>query len=365
MECHPCVSLGLLTSGARPVDKTPVPPPLAANNTRRHTRLACEIPVRITSPHVQLDAFMVDASRSGLRLRVPGAPLGLYPMAPLSAVGQQVAKLLGVEFEACLHPVRLGSLLVKRVRPVRIGTIDAASADFELGCALSQPLSDEESAMLELGLHKVDAAPATPPAAVTAPAPTPIPSPRPPASVVGPMLKDQPTRLRVVPPPAPATGRPGEAAPARVAVPPPPGGRAATAPAAQAPAAPLLAVRSGPAWKEWHAYVHPVGGQAGKPFLARIDDLGERGLQIRVPDRAMLALDGALDVTSTMAAMGASYGSDVTLRLMDGSVHLWTGQARIDMLAVGEEPPHPVTLGLSFKRPLRPEEARALEVGPA
>lgn len=317
--------------------------------------------MRITSPHVQLDAFMVDASRSGLRLRVPGGPLGLYPLAPLSAVAQQVAKLLGVEFEACLHPVRLGSLLVKRVRPVRIGTIDAASADFELGCALSQPFSDEESAMLELGLHKVDAAPPAPPA----PAPAPIPSPRPPASVVGPMLKDQPTRLRVTPPPT--AGRPGEAGPARVAVPPPPGARPAAPSTAPAPAAagPVLPVRSGPAWKEWHAYVHPVGGQAGKPFLARIDDLGESGLQIRVPDRAMLALDGALDVSSTMTALGASYGSDVSLRVMDGSVHLWTGQARIDMLEVGEQPPHPVLLGLSFKRALRPEELRALEVGPA
>jgi hypothetical protein len=113
----------------------------------------------------------------------------------------------------------------------------------------------------------------------------------------------------------------------------------------------------------WRAYVHPSGSRRIPPFVARMELVSITGVQVKVLDRSLLNVDGGVDVASTMAALGDAYGSEVALRLVDGATHLWTGPARIDMVEVGQAAPYPVTLWLSFARPLRTPERRALDLG--
>ncbi len=332
------------------------------NNNRRHTRRSCEVPLEILAEAVRLSGRVMDASRSGVRLRVPGAPLGLYRMAPPALVGRQVGRILGIEFQARFHPERLGSLLSKRLRPVRIGQCEASSADVELGCVVDPPLTDDEAAMLGLGLPtllpdgqegelSLEARAPQVRSDLSAPAsparPTPPPSPR----------------IRIAAPaPSKTTPRHAPGAPLRSEAPPP---RLSEAPALRAGSLPDEVVPrvSLAARESWRAYVHPSGTRRIPPFVARMELVSTTGVQVKVLDRSLLNLNGGVDVASTMAALGDAYGSEVALRLVDGATHLWTGPARIEMVEVGQAAPHPVTLWLSFARPLRTPERRALELG--
>ncbi len=99
-----------------------------------------------------------------------------------------------------------------------------------------------------------------------------------------------------------------------------------------------------------------MGAHDAPPFVAETHNVSSAGVQLRVPERAMLQLSGPVDVASTMTALGATYGSDVALRLVDGATPLWTGPARIEMIEVGAATPHPVTLWLAPKGYKEPEE---------
>ena len=120
---------------------------------RRTTRLACSISVRLQptgAPAVLATAL--DLSRRGARLRVPGALLGVYQQAPLAVVAKRVATALGESFEAVLAHDRLGTMITKTLRPVRIGHREGSLADVELGCLMQPPLSDLEASMLGVPL---------------------------------------------------------------------------------------------------------------------------------------------------------------------------------------------------------------------
>jgi hypothetical protein len=121
---------------------------------------------------------------------------------------------------------------------------------------------------------------------------------------------------------------------------------------------PVEAARPG----AWKAYVHPMGSDLAAPVEARTESISAKGVQILIQDRELLQVGGEADVASTMAALGATYGSEVALRLVDGTTPLWTGPARIEMIEVGMQAPYPVTLWLAYGRALRPAELRALEL---
>jgi hypothetical protein len=336
--------------------------------------------VQLVADGASFEARILDASRGGVRLKVGGAALGVYRLAPLNYVSRQVARLLGVEFEVRFDPQRLGPLLCKRLRPVRIGQRDATSADVELGCVFSEAFRDEEAVVLGLNLPAVGEDGVEPGGPASEPTPAPkassAPAPAGRVSVPPPIAPPTPPPLaprRPAPAPAAAAGTapalPPPPAPAS-APPPPPVPLHAARPAPARPAPPPRSTeapdgrgsRDAHGWSGWHAFVHPMGGRDAPPFIAQAHGITSAGVQLRVAERAQLMLSGPPDVASTMSALGAAYGADVALRVVDGATPLWTGPARIEMIEVGASAPHAVTLWLAYGRALRPAELRALEL---
>lgn len=336
------------------------------SDNRRSTRLACRLPVRLAGHKSPLEATVLDVSRGGVRLRVAGHHLGLYRLAPLSLVARRVTEVLGESFEATLLPERLGTLVRKTLRAVRIGQRDATSADVELGCLLTPALTDLEASMLGLALPCLDpegrekaerlettgvvvrvALPKT------IPAPAPPPAGRAPAAV-------PPRVLAVLS--RPSAAEPKAKAPAAQPESPAPAAEAAPrtqrdqAPA-QAPSAPET---DGTARLGWRAVVHPSGDRRVPPFQAAAESVTSEGVQLRVVDRRELRLQSASDVSSTIQGLDAAYGTDVALKLVDGPTHLWTGPARIEEVEVPVGAPNEIALWLRFARSLRVPELRAL-----
>ena len=296
---------------------------------------------------------MLDVSRSGARLRLPGAPLGIYRLAPLGFVAKQVAAVLGETFKATLNPARLGLLVTKTLRPVRIGHRDGATADVDLGCALEPALSDLEASALGLALPVI-----TPDGregsqvldtqtVVVRSAPGRSPDPAPSRSKPAPQA-----------PASAASPIAARAAPARAVVAAPTSTAApAPAPSRHAPPAPGKAASP---LDRWRAYVHPRGDRRLPPFLASAETVNAQGVQLRVMDRGSLTLRGGSDVASVIVALDEAYGTDVALKLVDGPTHLWTGPARIEEVEVPAQTPNELSLWLAFARTLRPAEMRAL-----
>ena len=330
---------------------------------RRATRIACHLPVRISISGATLDGHLLDASRKGARLRVPGTPLGVYRLAPLGLVAKRVAAVLGETFQVTLSPDRLGTLVTRTLRPVRIGQRDPTSADVDLGCVLDPALSDLEASMLGLALPVlradgseddervapqdlvVRASPTAPPAAPSRAAPA-APSRAAPAA---PSASRTPPPARTAPPAPP----PPAAPPVRPAAEP----RGPAMPSTDRSRAVGVSRVS---LSRWRAYVHPTGDRRIPPFLAATESVSPQGVQLRVVDRSVLPLQGGLDVASTIVALDGAYGTDVALKLVDGPTHLWTGRARIAEVEVHADAPEQVSLWLHFGRPLRPAELRAL-----
>jgi hypothetical protein len=323
---------------------------------RRSTRIACNVPVRISANGSTLEGTLLDASRKGARLRVAGSPLGVYRLAPLGLVARRVAAILGEKFQVVLHADRLGSLVTKTLRPVRIGQRDPSVADVDLGCVLDPALSDLEASMLGLALPVLradgseDSECLSPQEVVVRPSPASLAmagARSAPAAATGTLRAPPPARAvpaTSAPPPAPAAAPAPE--PARTPVP------------ATARTAAVNMTRV--SLSRWRAYVHPTGDRRLPPFLAATEAVSPQGVQLRVLDRSVLPLQGGMDVASTIVALDGAYGTDVALKLVDGPTHLWTGRARIAEVEVHAEAPEQVSLWLHFGRHLRPAELRAL-----
>lgn len=333
------------------------------SDNRRATRLACRLPVRLSAQKNPLEATVLDVSRGGARLRVAGNQLGLYRLAPLSQVARRVTEVLGESFEATLMPERLGTLVRKTLRAVRIGQREAHAADVELGCLLTPPLTDLEASMLGLALPCLDPQGRekaerleTTEVVVRVALPKSIPAPAPTAAVHA--ATTPPPRVLAILPRAGAADARGKSPATKADLPAP------TAPAADRPVAPAPALdvpeEDGRARLGWRAVVHPSGDRRVPPFQAAAESVTSEGVQLRVADRRELRMQAAPDVASTIQGLDAAYGTDVALKLVDGPTHLWTGPARIEEVEVPASAPHEIALWLRFGRALRVPELRAL-----
>ncbi len=119
---------------------------------RRAPRLPCRLPVRLLRGGHVTYALAEDASRTGLRLRVPLTDLGLPDEAGLPAVVQRLEQRLG---EACVGELgwqTVGSLVRKVLRVARIARCPRAPSVLDLGCELRVPLDEVECEALGLPL---------------------------------------------------------------------------------------------------------------------------------------------------------------------------------------------------------------------
>lgn len=127
-------------------------------NQRRAHRIPCELPTRIYGSLTDLDAQVLDLSRTGLRIRLPLDALGVEEAGDMLALARAVDRHMGPRFNLDLNHVALGPLLRKRVHLVRIGEAPLAEGLVELGCEFRVPLSDDESGVLELDLPAIEVA---------------------------------------------------------------------------------------------------------------------------------------------------------------------------------------------------------------
>ena len=130
---------------------------------RAAARVDCDIPVAIHSDGRKVAASILDASRTGLRMRIPARELGVHRLSSLVQIAQRMSDTFGDSFEVEFLPDRLGGLVKRKLRPVRIGQRDWEHADVEVGCLLADPLNDDEASMLGIALPKPgEAAPGAP-----------------------------------------------------------------------------------------------------------------------------------------------------------------------------------------------------------
>lgn len=130
---------------------------------RAAARVDCDIPVAIHADGRKVAASVLDASRTGLRMRIPARELGVHRLSSLVQIAHRMSEAFGETFEVEFLPDRLGGLVKRKLRPVRIGQRDWEHADVDVGCLLTAPLTDDEAGMLGVALPKPgEVAPGTP-----------------------------------------------------------------------------------------------------------------------------------------------------------------------------------------------------------
>ena len=236
---------------------------------REAGRAACEVPVRIQTAQGDVTGVVTDLSRVGARLQIPGRQLGVHRLSGLVQVARRVDATIGQVFGADLHYELLGSALRKTMHAVRIGQRDWESPDVDLGCKLTEVLTDEESALLGLEL---------PP-------------------LTGRSLHQTDDYLLF--------GEDGED--------------------------PRDAVLGHPEPHRLRTTIHPEPNKHAPPIQTHTRGLTEEGAVLHVPDIGQLGIgDVKRDLLSIVIALGEAYGANTSLEIAEDDRSLWSGPIRID-----------------------------------
>ena len=267
---------------------------MGSDNRRRAVRVACDLPVRLEGIDADLYARVVDLSRTGLRLRMPGEILGVHRLSSLAQVTRHLQQALGKEFTAELHYEMLGPLVRKTLEPTRIAKLDWEQADVEVGCSLGDPLSDEEIGMLGVPVPAIGASEAPDDMVVAGP-------------------------VHRTPHIAPVRNHRGVQDP-----------------------------------DSFTAWLYPEPGKLGQPLCTETISLtrGMAILGVSPPSRASLV---KLPVAEVIAKLDCDYGTGILLRIVDGDRDVWAGPAELQEVDV-RSTSGDIRLGVSFGRELRSEE---------
>lgn len=261
---------------------------------RQAVRVPCELPIRIEGAQGPLEATLVDVSRTGLRLRIPGSILRVHRLSSLVQVTESLNRVLGEAFQADLNHVVLGSLIRRELKMTRIAKRDWERTDVEIGCLLDVPLDDAEVGTLGVALPPLDGD------------------------------EDEP--------PSPAhelsRARPGRT------------GAARGSPPVSEPI-------------EHRAFIYPAPGKTGRPLATRTSSVSPGTVVVAIERMQGWSYDD-MNVAAVVTALDKAYGSNVLLRIVDGGEDLWAGPAEVKEVDVTPEPG--IRIGLSFGRELRTEE---------
>ncbi|MDJ0974945.1 MAG: PilZ domain-containing protein [Planctomycetota bacterium] len=128
---------------------------MESGEKREALRVPCDFPVRVYGQLRELSGRMLDISRTGMRIELPLSRLMMQPSLDFAALTQALEQMLGATFMADLHHEMLGQLIRKKLRTVRVGEVDPDADLLEVGCSFEEPLRDEETVMLGIGLPPV------------------------------------------------------------------------------------------------------------------------------------------------------------------------------------------------------------------
>ena len=257
-----------------------------------------------------MQADVADLSRAGARLQIPVDQLGLGHGANLSEVARQLRHLLTRDVHAQFFPDRLGSLIQRRIHPVRIGRIEAERPLADIGCFFNEPLSPVEAAALGMIIP-----------------------------MEGETLEEALTYQKAV---APEPREPQHTADGGVEM-------------------LTLDGLGEPASVPIRAYIIATARPTQEPLVGYVEKANERLLEVTLTDRKVLGLPlGCRDLGRIEAAFHETCGDDVVLGLADGDQRLWSGRARLDDVTVSSRAAEGLTLTFLLDRPLKPGEVPAL-----
>ena len=264
-------------------------------NRRQAVRIECDLPIRLIGGDVEHIGRIVDLSRTGLRVRIPGSDLGVHRLSSLVQVTRNLHDALGDCFRGDLHHEMLGPLVQRQLTPCRIAKRDWEQTDVEIGCQFDNALTAEEVGMLGVPLPAIGEE--TAPDALHG---------------AGPVRRS-------------ADGEP------------------VVRPHIRQPEEPTNM-----------AYLYPAPGKTSKPLVTRTRSL-TRGMAILEVDEGQGWDLPDLAVADLVMALDAAYGTSVLLRVVDGENDLWAGPAELQEVDVAPGT-HRIKLGVAFGRELRTEE---------
>lgn len=119
---------------------------------RRAPRVPTTIPVRLRARGRQVDGVVCDLSRIGTGIRIPLSEFDLTPGTSEDTISKTISALLGSVVSADLNHDRLGTLVRRSLRIVRIARPADCRESVDIGCMLRVPLSDDEINVLGLTL---------------------------------------------------------------------------------------------------------------------------------------------------------------------------------------------------------------------
>jgi len=236
-----------------------------ANDQRKAVRLDCDLPIRLEGTDGLVAAQMVDISRTGLRMRIPGAALRVHRLSSLAQISRNLTEILGEGFFGELHPELLGPLLRKGLITTRIAKRDWEQTDVEIGCSFAKPLEDEEVGMLGVPLPPVGDRRAV------ARGQAPLPQVREPS-----------------------------------------------------PRSPTASVET----KNHTAFIYPAPGKTTQPLVTRTKSLSRGTALLEIEKMGGWEFDN-LDVGQLVAALDDAYGHCILLRIVEDGHDLWAGPAEI------------------------------------
>lgn len=285
---------------------------------RAAKRIECDFPLRLVSDLQTIDAVACDVSRTGIRVRIPGRALGVHRLSSLVEIARRVSNMLGEVFVADFHPDRLGGLVRKTLHPIRIGQRDWESADVELGCQIPEGLCDDIAGMLGLLLPREGEEEAPPELKGAEPVVREVP-----VHESHPEPAEEPEPVAEVEESFDLVGK-------RVS-------------------------------ENWRAYVTGKTETGRSVFVASTEGVTAHGAVLRIHDISRLELDGNVDdVSRFVVSFCEAYGESVTLRVMDGARHVWSGPAKLREAEFPPENPGQALLTVAFARELRLAEQREL-----
>jgi hypothetical protein len=271
---------------------------------RRARRLPVHVPVEVDTKNGPVEAAMRDLSRPGVRLHLKAADLGFAPTADVGYAAFCVGRALRETVSMRLHYQAIGPLVEKCARVTRIAVPIEAPEAVEIGCHFDTPLSAEQVSMLGVAL--------------------------PPAGDGSPVSPGSPGHVVSVYPPQPALP-----------------------PRAPAPAGPVPG-----AWDErsYRALISSVGPGTAPSILCQADRLNAEAVRVRMSRR------GYEDLSVTEAAIRITqrHGSELSLKLMEGTDTRWIGPVRLYGVEVPAESEAEVLLTFAFAEPLGGDDRQRL-----
>lgn len=281
-----------------------------SSERRTAPRIGCRIPVLLQGQWTSVQADVADLSRAGARLQVPVSQLGLAGGAGLSEVARQLRLLLTKDVQTQFFPAQLGSLIQRRIHPVRIGRIIAEDPIADIGCFFNEPLSPVEAAALGLIIP-----------------------------MEGETFEEAQSYQKAV---SPQSREPEHTSDGEVEI---------------LDEASLLAPRP----SRLRAYVIPTARPDQEPLVGYVGEASPHFLEITLPERRALELPmGCRDLGRIQAAFKAACGDTVVLGLADGETRVWSGRACLNSVEMSAQYPQGLVLTFELDRPLKPGEVPAL-----